>query len=241
MKAQQVWAAGDYSAIAPHLASAADRVVHLAAIAPDDTVLDVACGTGNAALRAAERGARVTGLDVTPELLQQARDQAPDLTWVEGDAQDLPFDDASFDVVLSVFGCMFAPDHRRTASEILRVLRPGGRVVIASWTPDGDSARLLRLVSRHLPPPPGDPPVLWGDERHVRELFPGATCEHAFIHFVFASTDEAADFYIENFGPAVAANGAADDDVRAFFGDVGAAYDAEYLILRARADGAAPT
>src|SRR5690242_6290109 len=121
MKAQQVWAAGDYSAIAPHLASAADRVVRLAAIAPGETVLDVACGTGNAAVRAAARGARVTGLDVTPELLQQAREQAPDLTWVEGDAQELPFADASFDVVLSVFGCMFAPDHRRTTSEILRV------------------------------------------------------------------------------------------------------------------------
>ncbi len=241
MKAHQVWAAGDYSAIAPHLASAADRVVHLATIAADEVVLDLACGTGNAALRAAEHGARVTGLDVTPELLEQARAQAPELTWVEGDAQALPFPDASFDVVLSVFGCMFAPDHRRTRDEILRVLRPDGRAVIASWTPDGDSARLLRLVSRHLPPLDGDPPVLWGDERYVRELFPGAVCEHAFVHFVFETAEEAADFYIENFGPAVAAHGAADDDVRAFFGDVGAAYDAEYLILRARADGAVPT
>lgn len=241
MKAQEVWAAGDYSAIAPHLASAADRVVRLAAIATDEAVLDVACGTGNAALCAAERGARVTGLDVTPELLDLARARAPELTWVEGDAQDLPFPDATFDVVLSVFGCMFAPDHRRTASEIRRVLRSDGRAVIASWTPNGDSARLLRLVGRHLPPPPGDPPVLWGDERHAELLFPGAVCEHAFVHFVFETAEEAADFYIENFGPAVAANGAADDDVRAFFGEVGAAYDAEYLILRARADGAAPT
>lgn len=241
MKAQQVWAAGDYSAMAPHLAGAAERVVRHAAIVPGEAVLDVACGTGNAALRAAGLGAQVTGLDLTPELLAQAREDAPDLTWVEGDAQDLPFEDASFDVVLSVFGCMFAPDHRRTAAEILRVLRPGGRVVIASWTPDGDSARLLRLVGRHLPPPPGDPPVLWGDEEHVQRLFPGAVCEHAFVHFRFETSEEAADFYIENFGPAVILNGAADDDVRAFFGEVGAAYDAEYLILRARADGAAPT
>lgn len=199
-----MWAAGDYAAIAPHLASAAERVVHLAAITPGEAVLDVACGTGNTALRAAEQGARVTGLDLT----------------------------------LSVFGFMFAPDHRRTASEILRVLRPGGRAVIASWTPDGDSARLLRLVGCHLPPPPGDPPVLWGDEEYVQQLFPGATCEHSFVHCRFETADEAADFYIENFGPAVIAHGAADDDVRAFFGDVGAA---EYLILRATADAAAPT
>ena len=114
----------------------------------------------------------MTGLDLTPELLAIARAQAPDITWVEGDAQDLPFADASFDAVLSVFGCMFAPDHQRTAREILRVLRPGGRAVIASWTPEGEAARLLRLVGRHLPPPPGDPPVLWGDEEHVRTLFP---------------------------------------------------------------------
>ena len=122
-----MWAAGDYSAIAPHLVSAAEEVVRRAAPGPGEDVLDVACGTGNAAVRAARAGTRVTGLDLAPKLLAIARAQAPDITWVEGDAQDLPFADASFDVVLSVFGCMFAPDHQRTAREILRVLRPGGR------------------------------------------------------------------------------------------------------------------
>jgi SAM-dependent methyltransferase len=241
MKAQNIWAAGDYSAIAPFLVSASDEVVRHAAIEPGEDVLDVACGTGNAAIRAARDGARVTGLDVTPELLEQARAQAPELTWVEGDAQDLPFDDASFDVVLSVFGCMFAPDHERTAAEIRRVLRRRGRAVIASWTPEGEAARLLRLIARHLPLPEGPPPALWGDEAHARTLFPGARCERAYVHFRFDSGEAAADFYIENFGPVVMAGGAADGDVRAFFGDVGAAFDGEYLILRATGDGAVPT
>jgi SAM-dependent methyltransferase len=241
MKAQDIWAAGDYSAIAPHLVSAAEEVVRRAAPGPGEDVLDVACGTGNAALRAAQAGTRVTGLDLTPELLAIARAQAPDITWIEGDAQDLPFADASFDVVLSVFGCMFAPDHQRTAREILRVLRPGGRAVIASWTPEGESARLLRLVGRHLPPPPGDPPVLWGDEEHVRTLFPGARCERAFVHFRFETADDAAEFYVENFGPVVMTGGAANADVHAFFAEVGAEYDAEYLILQATEGGAGRT
>lgn len=243
MKAREIWAAGDYAAIAPFLVSAADEVVRRAAPVQGEAVLDLACGTGNAAVRAARTGARVTGLDVTPELLELAREAAPALTWIEGDAQDLPFDDASFDVVLSVFGCMFAPDHRRTAAEILRVLVPGGRAVIASWTPEGQAARLLRTVAQHLPPTPGDPPPLWGDEAHVRELFAGADvrCDRASVHFSFPSAEAGADFYLRSFGPIVMAGAGVEADVRAFFDQAGAEWDGEYLILQATADGAART
>ena len=108
----------------------------------DDVVLDVACGSGNATIPAAKTGARTTGLDITPELLEAGKKAAAEagveIEWIVGDAQDLPFDDASFDVVISVFGCMFAPDHRRTAEELARVLKPGGRMVVAAWRPEGN-------------------------------------------------------------------------------------------------------
>lgn len=247
MEARDIWAAGDYSAIAPFLVSAADEVVRRAAPEAGEDVLDVACGTGNAAIRAARSGARVTGIDLTPELLEVAQATAPTLTWVEGDAQDLPFADDRFDAVLSVFGCMFAPDHQRTASEILRVLRPGGRAVIASWTPNGEAARLLVAIARHLPPGPGEPPILWGDEDHVRALFGDVRCERAAVHFSFESGAAAAAFYRANFGPLVVARALADHpaqldaDVEAFFADVGGDYDAEYLIVQATAGAAGPT
>ena len=145
----------------------------------DDLVLDVACGNGNATIPAAKTGATTTGLDLTPELLEAGREAAAEagveIDWVEGDAQDMPFDDASFDVVTSVFGCMFAPDQRRAAAEIARVLRPGGRMVVCAWTPEGNMGKMFMTVAAHRPPPPEgfQPPVLWGNEEHVRELFDG--------------------------------------------------------------------
>ena len=152
-------------------------VTRAARVGAGDEVLDVACGTGNAAIQAAQVGGRVTGVDLTPELFAAARRRAAaagvEIDLVEGDAEHLPFEDGSFDVVLSTFGAMFAPRHAVTANEIVRVLRPGGRIGLANWEPDGSAWELFRTMARHLPPPPptAEPPLLWGTEEHVRELF----------------------------------------------------------------------
>src|SRR5262249_16700184 len=136
------WAAGDYPAIAKRqLWPVGERIVARAGVAPGDDVLDVACGTGNAAIRAAQAGGRVVGVDLTPELFVAGRKLAADadveIDWLEGDAEDLPVDDESFDVVVSVFGCMFAPRHQVAADELVRALRAGGRVCVSAWTPEG--------------------------------------------------------------------------------------------------------
>ena len=208
-------------------------------------MLDVACGNGNAAIAAARAGGIATGVDITPELLDAARGVAPDIEWIEGDAQDLPFDDDSFDVVLSTFGSMFAPDHRRAADEITRVVRPGGRIAIASWTPEGSIGDFFRTVAKHAPPPPGDSPLLWGTEEHVRELFPESVLsfERQAVRFDFGSAQAAAEFYFVNFGPIVMARaraadeGALLDDLRAMFAGHGAddgPYPGEYLMAVGR-------
>ena len=142
-------------------------------------VLDVACGAGNATIPAAKTGARVTGIDLTPALLEAgeaaAKEAGVEIEWIEGDAQKLPFDDASFDAVTSVFGCMFVPDQRAEAEEIARVLKPGGRMAVCAWTPDGNMGRMFITIAKHRPPPPEgfQPPILWGNEDHVRRLFDG--------------------------------------------------------------------
>jgi SAM-dependent methyltransferase len=236
----EVWAAGDYPAVARFITSAADACVRAAGVGPGDHVLDVACGNGNAAIAAARAGGIVTGVDITPELLDAARAAAPDVEWVEGDAQDLPFDDDSFDVVLSTFGCMFAPDHRRAADEIARVVRPGGRIAIASWTPEGKIGDFFRTIAEHAPPPPGESPLLWGTEAHVRELFGAVSTERRAVPFTFESSHGAADFYADNFGPLLMARAAAEDeaallaDLRALFDRWGSAYEGEYLMAVAR-------
>jgi ubiquinone/menaquinone biosynthesis C-methylase UbiE len=239
----EVWAAGDYPAVAKFITSAADACVRAAGVQPGDHVLDVACGDGNAAIAAARAGGIVTGVDITPELLDAARSVAPDIEWVEGDAQDLPFDDDSFDVVLSTFGSMFAPDHQRTADEIMRVVRPGGRIAIASWTPEGWIGDFFRTVAEHAPPPPGDSPLLWGTEDHVRELFGDVTTERQAVRFEFESARAAAEFYFTNFGPIVMARTRAADeaalleDLRAVFVRHGAddgPFPGEYLMAVVR-------
>jgi SAM-dependent methyltransferase len=211
------WAAGDFPAIARReLWPMGRRLVDRVGIRPGDEVLDVACGSGNAAIRAAEDGGRVTGVDLTPELFDAGRDEAAkagvDVTFVEGDAEALPFDDESFDVVLSVFGCMFAPRHALAAAEIARVLRPGGRLGIFAWTPEGGTGVMFRTLGGYMPPPPpfAQPPVLWGSEEHVRELFAGSGIELAFERDVapepdFATTEDAIAFGEEKFGPMIMA------------------------------------
>ena len=213
--ARATWAAGDFPAIAERqLWEVGPRVVEAADVHPGDAVLDVACGTGNAALRAAQAGGDVVGLDLTPELFDAGRKLATELhvavDWVQGDAEDLPFEDESFDVVLSTFGCMFAPRHQVTAHELARVLRPGGRLAVASWTPDGGMGAFFRMVGPYLPPPSplAQPPALWGSEEHVEQLFEGSGIELEFERDVasappFESSDDAVEFITSKFGPMI--------------------------------------
>lgn len=210
-RARATWSAGDYDAVVDHIWSAGGDVVRRAGVGPDDEVLDVACGTGNASIQAAQAGAKVTGLDLTPELFDGARRRAAEagveLELVEGDAEELPFDDASFDVVVSTFGCMFAPDHARAAAEIARVVRPGGRIGIAAWSPDGSIGDFFKSLSALAPPPPPDfqPPILWGTHDHVESLFAGTGVDVRFedgvVDFRFASIEDAVDEYWDRFGP----------------------------------------
>lgn len=214
--ARASWAAGDYPAIAQRqLWPVGERIVRRAAVAPADDVLDVGCGTGNAALRAAQAGARVVGVDLTPELLDEAARLAEqigvDVQWVEGDAEALPVEDASFDVVVSVFGCMFAPRHRVAAAELARVLRPGGRLAVCAWTPDGAMGEFFRTLGGHLPPPPDfvQPPLLWGSEDHVSDLFADTGVDVEFtrelVEFPRLSIDEEIEFATSKFGPLILA------------------------------------
>jgi SAM-dependent methyltransferase len=222
VKARQraMWSVGDYDAIATLFWEVGAVVVEAAEIEPGMTVLDVATGTGNAAIRAAEAGGEVTGLDLTPELFEAARRRAADagvaVEWVEGDAEALPFADASFDRVLSTFGVMFAPDQKLAAAELARVLRPGGRAVLASWTPDGFFGRLIGNLLALLPPPPGVPaPVLWGDERHVRTLLGGQLLLDQEVHTVELRSpclDVMTSEFERAFGPFVLARMALGDD-----------------------------
>lgn len=211
--ARATWAAGDYPAIAERqLWGVGPRIVRAVAVRPGEDVLDVACGTGNAALRAAQAGGRVVGVDLTPELFAAGRRLAAEagvqIEWVHGDAEDLPLEDDSFDVVLSTFGCMFAPRHAVTARELARVLRPGGRLGITCWTPEGGMGDFFRTVGAYMPPPSAlaEPPALWGSEAHVEELFEGTGVELEFERDVvapvpFESTDVAIEFLATKFGP----------------------------------------
>jgi SAM-dependent methyltransferase len=173
-----IWASGDYPAmVETFLLPLGPRLVEACGIGPGMNVLDVAAGTGNASIPAAKTGANVTASDLTPELLEagRARAEAEGLTleWVEADAENLPFGDGSFDVVMSSIGAMFAPHHQEVAEELVRVCHPGGTIGLLSWTPEGMIGALFRTMGPFAPPPPpgAQPPPLWGSEDHVRELF----------------------------------------------------------------------
>jgi ubiquinone/menaquinone biosynthesis C-methylase UbiE len=201
-----MWGLGNYAAVAERISEAGEVIVERAGIEPGMNVLDVACGTGNATIPAARAGARVTGLDFAPALLEIARERCADamveIDFVEGDAREMPFDDASFDRVVSVFGHMFAPDHRRTADEMRRVLRPGGVIAVACWVPDGSIGRMVRTTAELVPPPPGgEPPALWGTEEHVRGLWGDGEFERHEIEWKDESVESYAKFMLESFGP----------------------------------------
>jgi SAM-dependent methyltransferase len=209
--AATTWGLGDYPLMAERLMPAARAVVDLAAVAPGERVLDVACGTGNAALLAAERGADVTGLDFEPALLEIARERTDGARFVEGDAAALPFDDAFFDATLSVFGVMYAPDHERAARELARVTKPGGRIVLAAWTPGSFMPRMGAALAAYLPPPPpgSGPPSRWGDENALAKLLPLGTAETRQL-----TIESDADFLIDTAGHVLAEKERLEDEGR---------------------------
>ena len=211
---QQMWSKGDFAHVAPVIQFVAEQLVDAVDVLPDERVLDVACGSGNTALAAARCFARVTGLDFVPALLEHGRARAAaellEVEFVEGDAQALPFADGSFDVVLSTFGAMFAPDQDRTAAELLRVTRPGGRIGMANWVPGDFVDDIFTTTTKHIGPPPGlTSPVAWGTEERLRELFEDGISDLRLTRRVskqrFRSIDHYHDFFRRWFGPTIAA------------------------------------
>jgi ubiquinone/menaquinone biosynthesis C-methylase UbiE len=173
---KSIWMAGDFGQIANYAVHAGVDFIARTPIKNGDRVLDVACGTGNVSLPAARAGAEVTGVDIAPNLLEQARKRASaenlKIQFDEGDAEDLPYRDGEFDIVVTMFGAMFAPRPEKAAAELIRVCRPGGLIAMGNWTPEGFVGKTFQLAAKMAPPPPGiRPPVLWGDEATVRQRF----------------------------------------------------------------------
>lgn len=207
---QATWASGDYHMIGTQILIVSELLIEALEVHSTERVLDVATGSGNAALAAARRGCTVVGLDYVPALLERARRRADaeglDVEFVEGDAEALPYADGSFDVVASVFGAMFAPNQEQAANEIARVCRPGGRVGIVAHTPEGFIGQLFKTNAKHVPPPAGlRSPVQWGTEERLRELFGDAIAElrAAKRQYVFryASPEAYLDYWRRYYGP----------------------------------------
>ena len=200
---QKVWSAGDFAKIGTIVMPVSENLAEAVDMSPADRVLDVACGSGNAAIAAGRRTwGDVTGLDFVPSLLESGRKRAAaegmEIEFVEGDAQQLPFEDGSFDTVLSVFGAMFAPDQEQAAAELLRVCRPGGKIGMSNWTPEGFVGDMFKTTAQHAPPPPGlTPPVAWGTEERVRELFGDGISDLRCERRVFRQPFESVDHFIE--------------------------------------------
>jgi hypothetical protein len=254
-----MWAAGDYPTIARRIEAVAQLLVERAGVASGIELLDVATGSGNVAIPAALAGARVTGLDLTPELLQAARRRAADagveIEFVEGDAEQLPFADSSFDRVTSCMGVMFAPRQELAAAELTRVARPGATIAVAAWTPESLIGRTFRTVAPHMPAPPPElkPPVLWGDEDHVRSLFAASGAQLSFERHSVTFAGDSPQSWLEDdermLGPAVMAKAALEaqglyeplrTDMLALYDEFNEADDgsfrasAEYLLTVAR-------
>ncbi len=217
---QKTWSSGDYAYVASRIVLASERLADSADLRAGWHVLDVACGSGNTSLAAARQGAHVVGVDYVPSLLDDGRARATaerlDVEFRLGDAEDLPADEDSFDAVVSVFGTMFAPNHQRTAEEIVRVARPGATVGLASWTPDGFIGQMFGVIGRHVPPPAGvQSPLKWGTESHLFDLFGESAVEvrstqHTQV-FRYTSPEDFVGFFRRWYGPTVSAFAALDD------------------------------
>jgi SAM-dependent methyltransferase len=208
---QKTWSEGDFSMVAGLVMMVAEELVEALDIVPDERVLDVACGSGNGAIAAARRAwGNTVGADFVPSLLERGRERAAserlDVEFVEADATDLPFGDGEFDVAMSIFGAMFAADQQKAAAELLRVCKPGGRIGMANWVPDGGVGKMFMTTAKHAPPPPGvDSPLLWGTEERLRELFGDGISdlriERRRSRQTFRSADHFLDFFRTYFGP----------------------------------------
>lgn len=211
-----MWALGDYHAFAKATVwDLGPELVAACGISPGQRVLDVAAGTGNVAIRAAEAGAQVVASDLTPKNFEagrrEARNRGVDLEWVEADAEALPFGDGEFDVVTSSLGAIFAPDHQAVADELLRVCRPGGTIGMINFTPEGLAAAFFGTFARHAPPPPAEAgsPLAWGSEEHVRKLFGNRVSSldltrKQYVERSPAGPDAYVELFKETFGPVVA-------------------------------------
>jgi SAM-dependent methyltransferase len=256
-KHKAIWALGEYDRIADSLTISTDQTLRVAKVRPGEKVLDLATGTGITAIAARERGAKVTAVDLTPELLAVARAKAAaegfdDIEFREADIEALPFPDASFDVVLSTCGHMFAPDQPKVAAELARVTRPGGRAVFLAWTPEGGLGGWFRITNKHFPPPAGvATPFNWGNPDKVRELLGSAFRDLEFTRGDCPqfgdSPEDVWELFSTRYGPTVrafnslegAARNALRDDLLAYLAGYRTAADGkvrwgrEYLITRA--------
>jgi len=223
---QATWASGDYAFIGTTLTIVGESLCEAMDLRAGQTVLDVACGNGASTLAAARRFGKVTGLDYVPSLLARAEERARaerlDIAFVEGDAEALPFIDGQFDAAISTFGVMFTPDHRRAARELARVVRRGGKIGLASWTPDGFIGQLFALVGRTMPPPAGlKSPSLWGTMDHSRELFGDSVFsmqpQHREFVFRYLSAEHFIDVFRRFYGPTHKLYGALSEEKAAAF------------------------
>ena len=251
---QSTWSEGDFAMVANLIVIVAEELAETLEIVPDERVLDVACGSGNGAIAAARRAwGNTVGVDFVPQLLERGRERAAaerlEIEFVEGSAAELPFGEGEFDVVTSIFGVMFEPDQELAAAELLRVCKPGGRIGLASWVPDGPISEMFAMLTKYAPPPPPSlkPPVLWGTEERVRELLGDGVselrAERVKSRQAFRSADHYLEFFRSYFGPikkAFAAAGPEHEDELASAltehlernsvgGDRGLVLEAEYL------------
>lgn len=260
-KHRKMWASGDYpDMVETFLTPLGPRLVEFCEIGPGERVLDVAAGTGNAAIPAAAAGASVVAGDLTPELFEAGRARAAaagvELEWAEADAENLPFGDGAFDTVISSIGVMFAPHHQLAADELVRVARPGGKIGLLSWTPEGMIGALFRAMGPFMPaPPPGvQPPPLWGSEEHLAGLFgdrvEGEKLERGVLEVTaFERADDFGEHFKQRYGPTIAARANAEKEGRAEEfdralsdfcaewnrdGDDGARFEMEYLLTLGR-------
>jgi ubiquinone/menaquinone biosynthesis C-methylase UbiE len=217
---QATWSSGDYAVIGTTLTITGEMLCEAVDLRAGQRVLDVAAGNGNATLAAARRWADVTSTDYVAALREHGRAKAAaerlSVTFQEADAEDLPFGDSSFDVVLSVFGVMFTPDQEQAARELLRVCRPGGRIGLVNWTPEGFIGHVFRAIGKYVPPPPGvKPPALWGTEQRLRELFGDGisdlTVKRRMYVFRYRSAEHFLEVFRTYYGPVLKAFAALDE------------------------------